>query len=100
MVDELRRAGLVMNTRLATLLQRIRICINDVGHPLACRTKRRGRRRFVNNDSPRPNEQSPPEDDCLVSADLLRGRKTVRIQHGGEVYVLRVTRSGKLILTK
>lgn len=54
----------------------------------------------MNNDSPRPNEQSPPEDDCLVSADLLRGRKTVRIQHGGEVYVLRVTRSGKLILTK
>lgn len=35
-----------------------------------------------------------------MAADILRGRKTVQIRHGGDVYILRETRSGKLILTK
>jgi hemin uptake protein HemP len=36
-----------------------------------------------------------------VSSDwLFRDAVVVRIEHGGEVYMLRKTRSGKLILTK
>jgi len=31
---------------------------------------------------------------------LLGGRKQVAINHGGELYSLRLTRNGKLILTK
>lgn len=34
------------------------------------------------------------------SRDLLCGGSTARIDHGGERYTLRVTRQGKLILTK
>lgn len=31
---------------------------------------------------------------------LLRGRRTMRIVHRGEIYVLRITRNDRLILTK
>lgn len=34
------------------------------------------------------------------SEDLLRGQKTVDINHNGAVYRLQATRLGKLILTK
>jgi hemin uptake protein HemP len=34
------------------------------------------------------------------SAELLCGRQEIRIEHAGEVYRLRVTGKGKLILTK
>jgi hemin uptake protein HemP len=37
---------------------------------------------------------------ALNSQDLLRGRKTITIEHNGEHYRLQSTRSGKLILTK
>ncbi|WP_416885524.1 hemin uptake protein HemP [Marinospirillum sp.] len=37
---------------------------------------------------------------CLSSQDLLQGGQQVLIEHEREVYVLRVTRQGKLILTK
>lgn len=36
----------------------------------------------------------------LRSDELFRGRQEVEIDHQGEVYRLRVTRAGKLILTK
>jgi hemin uptake protein HemP len=36
----------------------------------------------------------------LSSRELLRDRGELRIEHGGELYCLRVTRNGKLILTK
>jgi hemin uptake protein HemP len=36
----------------------------------------------------------------IPSGELLRGRPYVLIEHGGAVYWLRATRSGKLILTK
>ena len=40
----------------------------------------------------------PPE---VYAADLLfRGRQEVLIAHNGETYRLRITRNGKLILTK
>ncbi|MDO9201834.1 MAG: hemin uptake protein HemP [Hydrogenophaga sp.] len=37
---------------------------------------------------------------ALPSQDLLRGQKTVVIEHNGTVYRLQSTRAGKLILTK
>jgi hemin uptake protein HemP len=36
----------------------------------------------------------------LLSQDLLQGQVEVLISHGGEIYRLRLTRSGKLILQK
>lgn len=36
----------------------------------------------------------------LDSGQLLRGRTTMQIDHGGQHYTLRVTRDNKLILTK
>lgn len=37
---------------------------------------------------------------CVDSTDLLRGEKTVEINHNGSTYRLQATRLGKLILTK
>lgn len=37
---------------------------------------------------------------ALPSQDLLRGHKTVVIEHNGTAYRLQSTRAGKLILTK
>jgi hemin uptake protein HemP len=37
---------------------------------------------------------------CVDSAELLRGQKTVDINHNGLTYRLQATRLGKLILTK
>lgn len=36
----------------------------------------------------------------ITSEDLLLGGREIQIRHGAEVYVLRLTRNGKLILTK
>lgn len=36
----------------------------------------------------------------IALSGLLAGRNEVRIEHNGDIYVLRVTRNGKLILTK
>ena len=36
----------------------------------------------------------------LNSAEILRGQKTVEINHNGSIYRLQATRLGKLILTK
>ena len=47
---------------------------------------------------------TPPENESpervVRSAELLGPGKVLRIQHGGEVYTLRLTRNDKLILTK
>jgi hemin uptake protein HemP len=37
---------------------------------------------------------------CVNSDDILRGQKTVEINHNGSTYRLQATRLGKLILTK
>jgi len=37
---------------------------------------------------------------AIPSSELLQGQPYVLIEHGGAVYWLRATRSGKLILTK
>ena len=38
--------------------------------------------------------------DCVDSTEILRGQKTVEINHNGSTYRLQATRLGKLILTK
>lgn len=47
---------------------------------------------------PPPTEGTPKP--RLRSDELFRGRQEVEIEHQGEVYRLRLTRAGKLILTK
>ena len=48
----------------------------------------------------------PPDDNAnktpkrLASHDLFGSGQRVEIIHGGQVYVLQITRQGKLILTK
>jgi hemin uptake protein HemP len=42
----------------------------------------------------------PVEPPALDSVQLLGGRKQIAILHDGETYSLRLTRNGKLILTK
>ena len=44
------------------------------------------------------DDQDAPRE--IESADLFRGGKEVRIRHGNDVYLLRITRSNKLILQK
>lgn len=41
--------------------------------------------------------EAPPR---VVSDQLLRGHRTVEIEHGEQRYTLRVTKDNKLILTK
>lgn len=43
---------------------------------------------------------APAEGADLSSEALFRGARVIRIQHGDEVYQLRTTKLGKLILTK
>ncbi|MDB5869917.1 MAG: hypothetical protein JWP96_2249 [Polaromonas sp.] len=49
------------------------------------------------NSGVRATEMRPG---CLDSTELLRGQKTVEINHNGLTYRLQATRLGKLILTK
>lgn len=49
---------------------------------------------------PEPQSAAAPTPPALDSSQLLGGRKQVAINHGGELYSLRLTRNGKLILTK
>jgi hemin uptake protein HemP len=48
--------------------------------------------------SERPGEVAGPQ--TVSSADLFRGGRELLIRHGSEEYRLRITRAGKLILTK
>lgn len=50
-----------------------------------------------------PESRRPPpkgEPPVVRLADLLRGSAELLIEHAGAVYRLRLTRNGKLILTK
>ncbi len=44
--------------------------------------------------------QANSNKELMSSVDLLRGQQQLAIAHDGEVYLLRVTKQGKLILTK
>jgi hemin uptake protein HemP len=41
-----------------------------------------------------------PQRKRVTTADLMRGAREVIIVHEGKEYVLRITKTGKLILTK
>ena len=45
-------------------------------------------------------ERRPRHTPIIDSVQLFAGRKEVVIRHGGQVYRLRVTKNGKLILNK
>jgi hemin uptake protein HemP len=47
-----------------------------------------------------PPERKADMSPGVTSSDLLRGRQELLIHHGEEVYRLRLTGRGKLILTK
>jgi len=50
---------------------------------------------------PVPRPASAPADLRAVDSKvLLTGRQELSILHGGEAYLLRVTKNGKLLLTK
>ena len=51
---------------------------------------------------PRRHDEAPSGASLVTlrSEDLLRGGREILIQHASDVYRLRITRNGKLILTK
>lgn len=50
---------------------------------------------------PKTQQNRPPAKPVAVSSDdLFKGAKEVLILHAGETYRLRLTRNGRLILTK
>ena len=53
-------------------------------------------------EAPRPESRSVPAAARLrmASRDLFRGQREIVILHGGNEYLLRITRADKLILTK
>jgi len=52
------------------------------------------------NRNPDPREARLARQGVIESADLFAGRNEVQIHHDGEVYRLRLTKNGKLILNK
>ncbi|RMX04096.1 hemin uptake protein HemP [Corticibacter populi] len=54
------------------------------------------------NTLTKPNQNSPASaaPTPLASLELLRGQKSVTIEHNGALYRLQATKLGKLILTK
>ena len=65
----------------------------------------RGAMAVPTNDPPPRQESDPTEQDhplrrALNSEDLLQGNNEVIIRHRGELYRLRETKNGKLLLLK
>jgi hemin uptake protein HemP len=54
----------------------------------------------MTNDTPSPPVRPTPRPAPIDSRALFAGRTEVNIRHGGDDYVLRVTKNGKLLLTK
>ena len=52
------------------------------------------------NHTAKPVTQLPPTPEVVSAAALLRDRRELVIEHGGERYRLSLTKNGKLILTK
>jgi len=49
---------------------------------------------------PKPAPSKPEQDRVVSTHELLGGAHRIWIEHAAERYLLQVTRSGKLILTK
>lgn len=52
------------------------------------------------HDSTSASTPNDPERLIVSSAEVLRGRSEIWIEHGTEMYRLRLTRAGKLLLSK
>ena len=59
-----------------------------------------GEGRDVSQERPVVIESTPVTLRTVRSEDLLQGSREVLIQHGAEMYRLRLTKAGKLILNK
>jgi len=49
---------------------------------------------------PSASRVSRPQRKRITTADLMQGAREIIVFHQGEEYLLRITKSGKLILTK
>ncbi len=59
--------------------------------------------RAMNRPLPQPvlhAQPHPAPAEVVRATDLLRNRQVLVIEHAGERYLLRLTKNGKLILTK
>lgn len=61
--------------------------------------------RMIDELPPSPAENDPRHEDqqrpqIVHSSELLQGKRELWIEHGDEMYRLRLTRAGKLYLTK
>lgn len=80
--------------------------MNDRPRQATLHVPRESRPRVIASDShsryshAMPSQSPPPTPPRIDSQSLLRGQVEVEILHGQEVYRLRHTRAGKLILTK
>ena len=52
------------------------------------------------NNSSHLNKQSTQDSITVALSNLLQGRRYAWISHGAETYLLQVTKSNKLLLTK
>ena len=50
--------------------------------------------------APPASPMSYPQRKRITTADLMQGAREIIVLHQGEEYLLRITRTGKLILTK
>jgi len=55
---------------------------------------------MMTQELPKPTQTASSNRREIASTELLRGEKEIWIRHGEEIYRLRLTRSGKLILQK
>ena len=53
-----------------------------------------------NADDARMADQNSATPESVQSSQIFRGAQEIRILHGDDTYRLRITRNGKLILTK
>jgi hemin uptake protein HemP len=57
-------------------------------------------RRAASGDHVPTTDSAKTRPPLVSSRDLLGGEALLRIEHNGEIYTLRITRNGRLILTK
>jgi hemin uptake protein HemP len=55
---------------------------------------------MLQNPTAKPVVRTPQPPEVVSAASLLRDRRELVIEHGGERYRLSLTKNGKLILTK
>lgn len=55
---------------------------------------------LTQSSEPPAPPMAPPQRKRISTADLMQGAREIILLHHGEEYLLRITKSGKLILTK